>query len=287
LFNKRKKENIMPSIKLILNLSLLVLVFTVKTFSQEFLDEKNMKITETSTDPTYAYTENNPAKIGDQPQSNGKYLNALKCQDGDKMHIKDMKLDYHGTKGLYYIVLKYDNKPDTTILFLLSSKYETVKAPKGFLFKTIDDLPKVIAFPADSIKKVKSCYEKIYIAPNLFLVKKFGTNMPQPNKAPEYEGGIDSLKKYFKMHPLTDENAKKISFDIVIYIFVNCSGDCGNYYLLSKPYGDVATYANQVLAIVNNMPQKWLPALEKGKPIDCYQVLTFNVKNGSLEEVSY
>ncbi len=277
----------MSLIKLICKLSLIVLIFTTKLFSQEFLDERNMKITGVSNDATYGYTEKNPVKIGSIEYSNGKYLNALICPDGDKMHIKDMKLDYNGTKGLYYVVLKYENKQDTTVLYLLSSELDAPKAPKGFLFKTMDDLPKPIIFPVDSIKKVKTCNKKLHIAPNLFLVQKFGENMPQPDKSPEYQGGIDSLKKYFAEHPLTDANAKKISFDIVIYLFVNCAGESGNYYLLSKPYGDVLTYANQVLGIVNNMPQNWLPAIKGGKPVDCYQALTFNVKNGILTSVSY
>ena len=266
---------------------LLLLVFTIRVFSQQYLDERNMKITKVSQDDTYGYTKTNPVKIGSNKNANGAYLNALIVSDGDKMHIKYMKTNYDSINGLYRIVLNYEKKQDSTVLYLLSTEYEAPQAPKGFKFKTKNDLPKVAIFPLDSIKKAKSCKPDIYTTKNDILTEKFGNSIQNPDKAPEYNGGIDSLKKYFSEHPLTDENAKKYTIDVAICFFVTCSGQAGNFEIIGKPYGDLETYSNQVLAIVNNMPANWLPAIKSGKPVDCYQSLVFTIVNGSLENLVY
>lgn len=42
-----------------------------------------------------------------------------------------------------------------------------------------------------------------------------------------------------------------------------------------------------MLEIVNNMPDNWQAATANGKAVDCYQVLSFTVINGKLDEVIY
>lgn len=265
--------------------ALLIIILNMKMFSQEYLDERNMKLTEVSKDDTYGFSNDNPIKVGNKQNAPAAYLNALKTIDGDKMHIKDMKIDYNNVKGLRYIVLKYQNKPDTTVLYISTNELITPKAPKGFLFKTIADIPVVEKFPKDSIKKITPCKKNIYCPKNPFLIKKLGDAIEAPDKAPDFDGGLDSLKAYLVQHPLTDRRAKKISFEVTIYMVINCSGEAGNFTILNNPYGDAATLSNQMLGIFNSITQNWLPGLKDGKPVDCYHAVSMTVKNGVVTEL--
>jgi len=81
---------------------------------------------------------------------------------------------------------------------------------------------------------------------------------------------------------------KIIVFRVHIMFVVNCEGKAGNFQLTSKGKGDLESLANQVLEIVNNMPQNWKPAKKNGEAVDCYQVLSFTVIGGQLNKtVSY
>jgi hypothetical protein len=276
----KSKNRIILTIFLTLSVSI--------AFSQEYLDsdKRLMKLTEVSTDKTYGFEIKNPIMVGTDEKAIGAYLNSLKPQDNDRIHIGDMKFDYKRKKGLTLVVLTFEQKNETATIYFSSTKFEQPKAIVGFSFKSIDDLPKVTIFPEDSIVKVELCTQTIYSV-NDFLVKEtFGEN-DEPSSAPSFEGGIDELKKYFAENPLVDEKATQIMFRVKIAYVVNCEGKAGNFKIVTKGKGDLATYANQVLAIVNSMPQKWEPATVDGKPVDCYQVLSFTALGGSLEKVSY
>lgn len=149
-----------------------------------------------------------------------------------------------------------------------------------------DDLPKVTVFPAESIVKVTACLQTIYSVDDFLVKEKLGDNA-KPTINPTFTGGLDELKKYFLGNPLTDEKATQIIFRVSIAFIVTCDGKAGNFVIVTKGKGDLATYANQVLAIVNKMPQEWQPATVDGKPVDCYQVLSFTAASGQLDNVSY
>ena len=134
--------------------------------------------------------------------------------------------------------------------------------------------------------EVKPCKEKIYSVENTLLEEKFG-DLSEPKTGPTFTGGIEELKKYFAANPLTDEKAKNMFFMVHIGFLVNCEGKAGNFVVISHGKGELEKYANQVLEIVSKMPQQWQPAIVKRKPVDCYQVLSFSVKNGQLDAVSY
>lgn len=134
--------------------------------------------------------------------------------------------------------------------------------------------------------EVKPCNEKIYSVEHTLLVEKFG-ELSAPKTGPTFTGGIEELKKYFAANPLTDEKVKNMFFRVHIGFLVNCEGKAGNFIVISGGKGELEKYAYQVLEIVNKMPQQWQPAIVKRKPVDCYQVLSFSVKNGQLDAVSY
>lgn len=269
-------------------MTLLVTIFATNAFSQDYLDsdKRFMKLTEVSSDMTYGYEIKNPIKVGSDEKAIGAYLNSLKPLNGDRIHIGDMKFNYKRKNGLTLVVLTFEQKKETLTIYLSSIQFEQPKAINGFSFKTIDDIPKVIVFSADSIVKVTCCTENIYSV-NDFLVKDKIGEKPNPKTNPTYTGGLDELKKYFITNPLTDERVKESIFRVSIAFVVNCDGKAGNFTIVTKGRGDLATYANQVLAIVNSMPQNWQPATVDGKPVDCYQVLSFTVVNGQLDKVSY
>jgi len=285
--NEQKTTN-MTILKKIFAMTLMVATFTTTAFSQEYLDsdKRFMKITEVSTDKTYGFEIKNPIKVGSDEKAIGAYLNSLKPLDGDRLHIGDMKFNHKKQDGLTMVVLTFEQKKETTTIYFLSTLFEQPKAIIGFSFKTIDDLPKVTVFPADSIVKVTACSQTMYSVDDFLVKEKFG-ELAKPTANPTFTGGLDELKKYFIANPLTDEKATQMVFRVSIAFVVTCDGKAGNFVIVTKGKGDLATYANQVLAIVNKMPQNWQPATIDGKPVDCYQVLSFTAASGQLDKVSY
>jgi len=285
--NEQKTTN-MTILKKIFAMTLMVATFTTTAFSQEYLDsdKRFMKITEVSTDKTYGFEIKNPIKVGSDEKAIGAYLNSLKPLDGDRLHIGDMKFNHKKQDGLTMVVLTFEQKKETTTIYFLSTLFEQPKAIIGYSFKTIDDLPKVTVFPADSIVKVTACSQTMYSVDDFLVKEKFG-ELAKPTANPTFTGGLDELKKYFIANPLTDEKATQMVFRVSIAFVVTCDGKAGNFVIVTKGKGDLATYANQVLAIVNKMPQNWQPATIDGKPVDCYQVLSFTAASGQLDKVSY
>lgn len=269
-------------------LTCLIIVASITASGQEYLDNNKrfMKLTEVSNDKTYGFDAENPIKVGSNEKAIGAYLNSLKTTDGDKMHVGDLKLDYKKQSGLTMVVLTYEQKKETTTMYFLTTHFEQPKAPVGFLYKTIDDLPKVVLFPADSIVKVRVCSQTLYSVDESLLREKIG-DKPKPTISPTFGGGLEELKAYFTANPLTDENTKKVVFRSHIAFIVNCEGNAGNFEIVSNGKGELATYANQVLAVVNKMPQRWQPATVDGQPVDSYQVLSFTIVGGQLDKVSY
>lgn len=278
----------MTILKKIFAMTLMVATFTTTAFSQEYLDsdKRFMKITEVSTDKTYGFEIKNPIKVGSDEKAIGAYLNSLKPLDGDRLHIGDMKFNHKKQDGLTMVVLTFEQKKETTTIYFLSTLFEQPKAIIGYSFKTIDDLPKVTVFPADSIVKVTACSQTMYSVDDFLVKEKFG-ELAKPTANPTFTGGLDELKKYFIANPLTDEKATQMVFRVSIAFVATCDGKAGNFVIVTKGKGDLATYANQVLAIVNKMPQNWQPATIDGKPVDCYQVLSFTAASGQLDKVSY
>jgi hypothetical protein len=278
----------MIKLKNIFSLVAFLLSFVFTTYSQDYLDndKRFMKLMEVSTDMTYGFEIKNPIKVGADEKAIGAYLNSLKPIDGDILHIGDMKFDYKRNQGLTLVVLTFEQKKETTTIYFLSTQFEQPKAIIDFSFKTIDDLPKVTTFPADSITKVSSCSQTIYSVDDFLVKERFGENV-KPSTNPTFNGGLDELKKYFTDNPLTDEKATQMMFRVKIAFIINCEGKAGNFEIVTKGKGDLATYANQVLAIVNKMPQNWQAATVDGEPVDCYQALSFTALSGNLDKVSY
>jgi hypothetical protein len=134
------------------------------------------------------------------------------------------------------------------------------------------------SYGQDNIFKVTPCSSPIiYSVDDIMLKENVGKELTAGDINPVYSGGKDSLKKYFAANPLTDEKAKQLVFRVHVGFLVSCEGKAGNYFLVSKGKGDLATLAKQVLEIVNRMPQIWQAAIKDNKPIDSYQVLSFTV----------
>jgi hypothetical protein len=278
----------MTTLKNIFSLTLLFITFATTAFSQEYLDsdKRFMKLTEVSTDKTYGLEMKNPIKVGSDEKAIGAYLNSLKPLDGDRLHIVDIKFNHEKEDGLTMVVLTFEQKKKASTIYFLSTQFEQPKAIVGYSFKTIDDLPKVTVFPADSIFKVTACSQTMYSVDDFLVKEKFG-EIAKPTTNPTFNGGLNELKKYFVANPLTDEKAKQMVFRVSIAFVVTCDGKAGDFVIVTKGKGDLATCANQVLAIVNKMPQNWQSATVDGKPVDCYQVLSFTAASGQLNKVSY
>jgi len=278
----------MTTIKKILILTLFVTSVVTTAFSQEYLDEdkRYMKLTEISTDNSYGYDLKNPIKVGSHEKAIGAYLNSLLPPNGDRLHIGDMKFNFKKQVGLTMVLLTFEQNKETSTIYFITTQFEQPKAIMGFSFKTMNDIPKVIVFPADSIVKVAACSPKMYSVDDFLVKEKYG-EIPKPATNPTFIGGLDELSKYFAANPLTDEKAIQMMFRVSIAFVVTCDGKAGNFAIVTQGKGDLATYANQVLAIVNRMPQKWQAATVKGKPVDCYQVLSFTTAGGQLDKVSY
>lgn len=274
-------------IKTSLTTILLLAAFSLTAYAQNYLDKdkRYMEITEVSIDKSYGFKMNNPVKVGADEHAIGAYLNSLKPPDCDRIHIGDMKFNYKDRMGLTIVLLTFEKKKEKLSIYFSFLSFEQPKALAGFSFKTIDEIPKAVVFPADSIATVTACAETIYAVDDFLLKEKIGAK-PAPTAGPTFRGGIEELKKYFLANPLTDERVQKLVFRVGIGFLVNCQGKAGSPVIVTKGRGDLETFANQVLAVVNKMPQNWQAATVDGKTVDSYQVLSFTVLNGQLDRVS-
>ena len=269
--------------KVILLLTIILIDVQTVAFSQEYLDDEHriMKLTEVSTDSTYGYSILNPVKIGEKKKANIAYLEALKCPNGGQISLKDVNFNVDGQGGLQLFVLSLEGTSETRRLYLDLREYDAPKAPVGFLFKTEDDIPYVEVYPEDSIVKGDRCYDDLYYVYN-FAIRDRIEGLSQPDYPPTYIDGEEVLKQYFVSHSLTDERGKNRIFRSAIAFVVNCEGEAGNFEIVTKGIGDLATLSNQVLAIVNKMPQRWQPAIKDGQAVDCWVVVSFRVHLGQL-----
>lgn len=285
----------MTTLKKIFALILLVTTFVTTAFSQEFYEDGSMKLSEISTDKKYGYEPNHKTaiKVG-KVDNEYAYMRALQGPNGEKIQAQRIssccefksKTALFGSGLLDKWEINYEGLKSPIVIYLNSYDFETPKCPYGLTFKTINNITKIESFPSDSIVKVTACTPTIYAVDDFLVKEKFG-EMAKPTTNPVFKGGVDELKKYFAANPLTDEKATQMVFRVSIAFVVNCDGKAGNYTIVTKGKGDLETYANQVLAIVNKMPQNWQAAVVDGKSIDCYQVLSFTVSSGKLNGVSY
>jgi len=256
-----------------------------------------MKLSEVSTNKKYGYKSKpkTSIKVG-SIENEQAYLKALRGPTGEPVKFRRIgsccefksKSAAFGSAFLdkYEVYYKGINEPVN--LYLNGYEFETPKAPLGFTFVTADKIEAPYIYPADSIVKVNYCNkENQYAVGKEFLLKKAMGEMAEPDSNPNFEGGLAQLKKYFEDKPLTDERTKNNVFRVTIAFVVDCKGKAGTYMIISKGKGRLATFANQVLARVNNLPQNWTPALKDGNKVDCYQVLSFTIARGQLTKVSY
>lgn len=274
------------------------LVFlTVQLPAQDFYEDGSMKITEITKDKKYGYESNHKTaiKVG-KIENEQAFLKALLGPNGEPIQFRRLgsccsfksKTAPFGSGLLDKYEVYYQGISTPIILYINAYEYETPKCPYGFTYKTPDKIEKPIVLSNENILQVDFCDNKnIYSVDKETLLKEKVGELPIADTNPEFEGGIEALKKYFSENPLTSDRAKELIFRVAIGFVVNCKGEAGNFQIITKGKGELETLANQVLEIVNNMPQNWKSAKKKGEAIDCYQVLSFNVSGGQLDKVLY
>lgn len=263
--------------------------------AQEFLSDGSMKLSGVSTDAKYGYEEgySQSIKVG-SPDNIISYLSSLRGPHGEKVTFArvgsccpyDMKSGPNGIGLLAQWKVSYAGLAAPISLYLNKNVYENPMCPVGFTFKTEKDVVVPIKFPADSIVAVKSCTKNAFMVEDLLLKEKLGASLPVPDKNPAFTNGPEEVEAYFARHPLVDPGVKNMGFRVSFALLVNCEGKAGNYAIATTGRGEMETYANQVLAVVNRMPQRWQPAIKDGKPVDCYQIMSFTVVRGNLGKVS-
>ena len=275
-------------------IGLLLLRSVTNAFSQEYLREDIIKLTEISTDSKYGYTQKNAIKVG-SIQKEYHYLNALKGPNGEKVTYERTgsccefrsKTAAFGKGFLDVYQVWYEvGKPVT--LYINGYDNEDLKCPMGFTFITENEIRPVKVFPDSLITKSIICNKESICSVEDFLLKDaLKVSYSKPDKSPTFKGGIEKLKEYFVKNPLSDKRAQENIFRVSIGFIVNCNGQIGDFQIVTKGQGNLKELANQVLEIVNKMPSDWIPAEKNGQKVDCYQILNFMVIQGSLEKVSY
>ena len=182
--------------------------------------------------------------------------------------------------------MTYTGLAESVTLYINKNVYDAPMCPVGFTFKTEKDVILPVRFPADSIRKVKPCAKIAHAVDDLLLKEQIGVATAAPDKNPEFTGGAEALKQFFFGREMPADAPRNMAFRVHISFVVACDGKAGNYQVASKGRGDMETYANQVLAVANRMPQQWQPAIKDGKPVDCYQRVSFTVANGSIIQAS-
>ena len=275
-------------------LGLLILGFFTKGYSQDYLREDIIKLAEISTDSKYGYSQKKPVKVG-SIEKGYHYLNALKGPNGEKINWQrngsccpfKSKAAAFGKGFLDVYTLYYEGGQPKT-LYINGYDYESMKCPMGLTFISDTDIEPVVILADSLIKKTEICNRDNLFSVDDFLLKDvIGSNYGKPDKNPTFNGGIENLKQYFAQNPLTDKRAQNNIFRVSIGFVVNCNGQIGGFRIVTKGKGDLKELANQVLEIVNIMPNDWIPAEKNGRNVDCYQILNFSVIQGSLDKVSY
>jgi hypothetical protein len=122
------------------------------------LDENTFKITETSTDKTYGYTESNPIRVGNGPKNARRYLNALAGPKGQKiMYTRTgscctfkTPLGYGGIGQLDKYKVTWAGQTAPVILYLNMFESGVLKSPVGFTIGVMKPAaaPKKVTTPA-------------------------------------------------------------------------------------------------------------------------------------------
>ena len=275
-------------------LGLLFLGLLINGFSQDYLREDIIKLTEISSDSKYGYTQKNPIKVG-SIEKGYHYLNALKGPNGEKITWQrngsccefKSKTAAFGKGFLDVYTLVYEGGQPIT-LYINGYDYENLKCPMGLTFVTESELKPVSVMADSFILKTEICDKDNLFSVDDFLLKEaIGSSFSKPDKNPSFNGGIEKLRQYFAQNSLTDKRAQNNIFRVSIGFIVNCNGQIGNFQIVTKGKGDLKELANQVLEIVNKMPNDWIPAEKNGQKVDCYQILNFSVMQGSLDKVTY
>lgn len=278
--------------KAILILGLTFGVF-VTGYPQEYLREDIIKLKEISTDKKYGYSQNKPIKVGSIDKEYH-FLNALRGPNGEKLNYKrngsfcvfKSKPVTFGKEFLDVYKVWYDGGQPIT-LYINGYDYEDLKCPIGFTFVKFDEIQPVKKITDSLIRETTDCDNKNIFSVDDFLLKVAVGELRNPDKNPGYKGGIDKLKQYFSVNPLTNKRAQSYIFRTSIGFKINCEGETGDFQVVTKGKGDLRELANQVLEIVSNMPSGWVPAESNGLKVDCYQILSFTATYGNLEMVSY
>lgn len=275
---------------------LILMLGIISVYGQDFYPDGSMKLSGVSTDEKYGYEPNQETsvKVG-SIRNQQAYLRALKGPNGEIIHFKrlgsccgfESETAIFGEGFLDRYEISYDGLAEPVVLYLNGYDYEDPKCPVGFTFRGANEIERPVIFPEEKIIKVEICNEKNIYSVHDDLLNDKVQSLPKPDTNPQYAGGLDKLKKYFEDNPLTDTKALNKIFRVHISFIVNCRGEAGNYQIISVGQGELETLANQVLEVVNNMPQDWRPALKNDKTVDSYQTLSFTVVSGRLGKVSY
>jgi hypothetical protein len=138
----------------------------------------------------------------------------------------------------------------------------------------------------DKATEFNFCNEVRYSAVDFQLKRKYG-DLLEPGTNSKFVGGIEQLKKYFAENPLTNPKSKGIVFRTHIGFVVNCNGKAGNFEIVSDGKGDLKILSENVLEIIQKMPQNWEAAKVNGENVDSYQILSFTIIDGVLTKVNY
>jgi hypothetical protein len=142
--------------------------------------------------------------------------------------------------------------------------------------------------PVDTLVPVKPCdAEKVYSPDDADLRGVLGYKPTIPSKNPQYPRGLTGLREYFNQQMLDTTTLQGVTLRIRVGFLVNCEGDAGNFILLTNTLEDFQKYGEQVLRIASNMPQQWIAGEYKSEKVDCYQIITFTVKDGKFLNMMY
>jgi hypothetical protein len=281
-------------------IGLLFFSFNSFTYGQELLkDEFTLKLSSISKSKKYGYSQKKPIKVGGMSPEGVRaqnFLSALKGPNGEKVAYQRLGSCCSfktpnaiiGNKAVLDMYEVYYKGLDTPIkLYINEYDYESPACPKGFTYKTEDEIKEVKKVALEDIKKVSTCNDALFCVEG-FLIKEAleGNTFLTPDVSPQPKDGIDVLKNYFSKNPLKDERAANSMFRVSIGFVVNCKGEAGNYFIISQGKGDLEELANQILEITNELSIKWLPAEKDGEKVDSYQTLSFSVFQGQLDKVS-
>ena len=127
----------------------------------------------------------------------------------------------------------------------------------------------------------------LFAVENSLLTEAVGI-LQSPTTVPDCVEGVDSLKNYFRHHPIKDGRGMGMIFKVHVAFIVDTNGEVTGHRIISSEKGLIGELSHKAVEVIKEAPLHWKPATDaEGNNVACWQVLSFTVVECSLAKCDY